>query len=127
MSRKDTHGRKARWLMHLSQFDFEIKYIKGTENKVADALSRISLGITQMDHDLILKQRNDKSIQDVISLLGGESRIEIEDDGGTLIWNCKRLKWDNLLYVVPKDLRPMIDDSYNSVDSGHSDAYKMMK
>ena len=32
--------RKARWLDILCEFDFEIKHIKGKENKVVDALSR---------------------------------------------------------------------------------------
>ena len=32
--------RKARWLDFLCEFDFEIKHIKGKENKVVDALSR---------------------------------------------------------------------------------------
>ena len=34
------NARKARWLEFLCEFDFEIKHIKGKENKVADALSR---------------------------------------------------------------------------------------
>ena len=33
------NARQARW-MALSEFDFEIKHIKGKENKVVDALSR---------------------------------------------------------------------------------------
>lgn len=33
--------RNARWLDFLSQFDFTIEHIKGRENIVADALSRI--------------------------------------------------------------------------------------
>ena len=33
--------RQARWLEFLSEFDFEIKYLKGKDNVVADALSRI--------------------------------------------------------------------------------------
>lgn len=33
--------RNARWLEFLSQFTFDIKHIKGKENVVADALSRI--------------------------------------------------------------------------------------
>lgn len=32
--------RQVRWLSILSKFDIEIKYIKGKENKVVDALSR---------------------------------------------------------------------------------------
>ena len=29
-----------RWIDYLARFDFDIRYIKGTLNKVADALSR---------------------------------------------------------------------------------------
>ena len=32
--------RQARWLYFLSEYDFEIKHIKGKENKVVDVLSR---------------------------------------------------------------------------------------
>jgi hypothetical protein len=32
--------RQSRWLEFLSEYDFDIKHIKGKENKVADALSR---------------------------------------------------------------------------------------
>jgi hypothetical protein len=31
---------QARWMALLSEFDFEIKHIKGKENRVVDALSR---------------------------------------------------------------------------------------
>ena len=48
--------RQARWLEFLCEFDFEIKHIKGKENKLADALSRkvqemyvASLSIFQSD------------------------------------------------------------------------------
>ena len=50
------NSRKARWLEFLCEFDFEIKHIKGKENKVVDALSRkvhemnvASLSICQSD------------------------------------------------------------------------------
>lgn len=45
-------GRLARWAMELSQWDFEIKYRKGTENTVADALSRQPLQIFQMNQPI---------------------------------------------------------------------------
>jgi hypothetical protein len=34
------NARQAKWMALLSEFDFEIKHIKGKENKVVDALSR---------------------------------------------------------------------------------------
>jgi hypothetical protein len=34
------NARQARWMALLSEFDLEIKHVKGKENKVADALSR---------------------------------------------------------------------------------------
>ena len=33
------NARQVRWFSFLSEYDFEIKHIKGKENKVADALS----------------------------------------------------------------------------------------
>ena len=50
------NARQVRWLEFLCEFDFEIKHIKGRENKVVDALSRkmqemhvASLSIFQSD------------------------------------------------------------------------------
>jgi Mg2+ and Co2+ transporter CorA len=34
------NARKTRWLEFLSEYDFEIKHIKGKENQVVDALNR---------------------------------------------------------------------------------------
>ena len=33
--------RQARWMALLSEFDFEIKHIKGKENRVVDSLSSV--------------------------------------------------------------------------------------
>lgn len=35
------HGRLTRWVLFLQQFEFEIRYVPGPQNKVADALSRL--------------------------------------------------------------------------------------
>ena len=37
---KNINARQARWLAFLSEYDFEIKHIKGKENKVVDSLRR---------------------------------------------------------------------------------------
>ena len=41
LNQKNLSGRQARWLEKVSCFDFEVVYIAGSENVVADALSRI--------------------------------------------------------------------------------------
>ena len=33
-------NRQMRWMEYLSRFDFDIQYVKGVSNKVADSLSR---------------------------------------------------------------------------------------
>ena len=55
------NARKTRWLEFLCEFDFEIKHIKGKENKVVDALNRkvhemhvASLSIFQSDLRLLI-------------------------------------------------------------------------
>ncbi len=40
-SSSGVHRRNVRWLDFLSQFDFDISHVKGKDNVVADALSRI--------------------------------------------------------------------------------------
>ena len=41
LNQKNLSGRQARWLEKISSFNFEVIYIAGSENVVADALSRI--------------------------------------------------------------------------------------
>jgi hypothetical protein len=48
--------RQARWMALLSEFDFEIKHIKGKENRVADALSR-SMRTIHLDCGEYLRDR----------------------------------------------------------------------
>lgn len=43
LNQKNLSGRQARWLEKISSFDFEVVYVPGSENVVADALSRIYL------------------------------------------------------------------------------------
>jgi hypothetical protein len=41
LRQKNLSGRQARWCEKISEFDFDIVYVPGTENVVADALSRM--------------------------------------------------------------------------------------
>ena len=55
-SQPDLNARQARWLAFLSEFDFEVRHIKGKENKVADALSHRTNGLYEIS---VSKVEND--------------------------------------------------------------------
>ena len=65
-SQTDWNARQARWLSFLSEFDMDIKHIRGKENKISDALSRNacqninSIGSSAQIHveDLVKKAAN---------------------------------------------------------------------
>jgi hypothetical protein len=42
-TQKDMSHRQMRWSMYLADFDFDIIYIRGEENSVADALSQLPI------------------------------------------------------------------------------------
>jgi hypothetical protein len=56
LNQQGLNARQERLLAFLSEFDFEIKHIKGKENKVADALSRRTGGIYEI---IVSKEDND--------------------------------------------------------------------
>ena len=40
LEQPDLNDRKSRWLYFLSEYHFELKHIKGKENKIIDSLNR---------------------------------------------------------------------------------------
>jgi hypothetical protein len=48
-SQLDLNARQAIWLSFLREFDFEVRHIKGKENKVVDTLSRRVHGLFEIN------------------------------------------------------------------------------
>jgi hypothetical protein len=48
-SQLDLNERKERWLSILSKFDFEVRHIKGKENKMVDSLRRRVHGLFEIN------------------------------------------------------------------------------
>ena len=122
------NARQARWLGILCEFDFEIKHIKGKENKVVDALSRkvhemhlASLSTCQPDlrkqiinliaEDEVYMQKKDKLQQ---------QNLEKKYEGYQLEGN-KLLTYQNRVYIpnVADLKRIVMDEIHQAPYSGH--------
>ena len=122
------NARQARWLDFLCEFDFEIKHIKGKENKVANALSRkvqemhvASLSSCQSDlrRQIINQTTEDEmhvQIKDKLQQQSLEKRYEgykLEEDG--------LLTYKGRIYILGvADLRrDVMDEIHQAPYSGH--------
>jgi hypothetical protein len=78
----DLNARKERWLAFLSEFNFEVRHIKGKENKVADALSRRIHGLFERNIS-----RAESDLEERIRMAGIDdknyTKIMVELSNGT--------------------------------------------
>ena len=70
------YSRLIRWTIKLEEYDFEIKYKKGKENSVADALSRLEINTHEKDDSLSMIAQ----APDVASRAAEEVDKLIDDD-----------------------------------------------
>ncbi|KII62948.1 Transposon Ty3-I Gag-Pol polyprotein [Thelohanellus kitauei] len=113
---KDVHGRRARWLQDLEEFDYTIEYIKGSENTVADALSRnVSMITLESQYNLANEQKADESLNRCIELIQNDEQPTQDDTEETrTVFRMKRkLKVINetLIHDSKHGLRPIIPRS----------------
>ena len=126
------NSRHVRWMEFLCEFDFEIKHIKGKENKVDDALSRkvqemhvASLSICQSDlrqkfvshaaGDELYEQVKDKLQQQ--SLEKGYEGYKLEED--------ELLTYKNKIYIPNvEDLRRIVMDEIHQAPYSDHPGYQ---
>ena len=67
---QNLNTRQARWFSFISEYDFEIKHIKGKENKVADALSHHTIFLfpssnyeSDLENQMLTTRNSDKEYQ----------------------------------------------------------------
>jgi hypothetical protein len=129
------NARQARWMALLSEFDFEIKHIKGKENKVVDALSRsmktihlaaVSTCETNVRERVKNAQETNTFFQTVTSYLEQEpTGIKYEGyqmiDGGLLTYR-------NRLYIPDCDdlKRFIMDELHKRPYTSHPGYQKMI-
>jgi hypothetical protein len=98
--------RKAKWMVLIGEFDFEIKHIKRKENRVADALSRsvqtlhfasTSVGESGVNHRIGILLQEDIFFNLAREVLKQEP-IEKKHEGYQLT-TCELLLYNNKMYV----------------------------
>jgi hypothetical protein len=122
------NARQIRWLDFLCEYDFDIRYIKGKDNKVADALSRkvhelhattISMYRTELK-DIILEAANaDLQYQILVEKLQQHEKPQTKE--------CYTLGTDDLLLYknrvyVPNDIElklAILKEMHNVTYAGH--------
>ena len=104
MNAKIPTGRRARWVMELQQYDFEVVHRSGKENKNADALSRLKFE----EEDIKRTENNQESQEYQILTMNNNKKsnwkrkyVKIEN-----IWydyDNRKGRWDDLKYFTDKE------------------------
>jgi hypothetical protein len=129
------NARKARWMALLSEFDFEIKHIKGKENTVADALSRsvkmihlVAVSTCETDIREIIRnaQETNEFFKTVTSYLSQET-IGLKYEGYQML-DESLLAYRSKLYIPSCDdlKRFIMDELHKRPYTGHPGYQKMI-
>jgi len=92
LNQKNLSGRQARWLEKISSFDFEVVYVPGTENTLADALSRIYSD----DSPTTARSLSEYTYHDIVL-----DDLEVESSDGPILATMEN-------FPVPNRLRKML-------------------
>ena len=128
----DLNTRQRRWSELLSEYDFEITYIKGTMNQVADALSRrphifsVLPLQTNLREKILTSQRDDDWYKEVEGFIGQNTMMVPQFEGFSFD-SDGLLRFKNQIGVSLKDeLRMLIQsESHRAVYMSHSGVTKM--
>jgi len=81
LQKDDAHGRIARWQVRLSEFDVEYVHIPGSQNVIADGLSRLGRSERQVEREVFGIEEADKhNDSQKETQLKGDQRLEGWDE-----------------------------------------------
>lgn len=128
-SLKDPNSRLVKWRLKLEEFDYIVKYKKGKENSVADALSRIEINTKEVttrkdDIDLLsilpeVDADEDLSPDDLDEILNSDP-INKDDDSN----NTQHTAIENPTFSLPISEKPL-NQFVNRIEVKLGDQYKI--
>lgn len=74
-------GRISSWLMRLSEYDVEYYYVKGSDNRLADGLSRLQ-------SDTMEPPRGEKDDWEDVAMAGTETAWEVDETAWEVWSDC---------------------------------------
>jgi hypothetical protein len=129
------NARQSRWLEFLSEYDFDIKHIKGKENKVVDALSRrvhelrattISMYQTDVKRKILEAANADLQYRELVAMLQ-QGKILRKVDDYKLGIDGILLRKNKIFVPKVQDLKRMIlHEMHNVPYAGHPGYQKIM-
>lgn len=129
---QNLNARQARWLAFLTKYGFEIKHIKGKENKVVDALSQnailsaINTYKTDLEEQIKEREGSDVYYQKIKEkIVGNEAE---NDESGYKITENGLLVYKNRLYIprIPEIKLLILNEVHKGPYSSHLRYQKMI-
>jgi hypothetical protein len=131
-SQGDLNGRQGCWLELLSEYKFEITYIKGTMNTVTNALSQrphifsvIPLH-TNLRENISTIQRDDDWCKEVKEFIRQDTMLVPKFEVFTMD-NDRLMRYNNRIYVPPNDelISLILNDAHRAMYMAHPGVTKM--
>jgi hypothetical protein len=131
-TQSELNARQRRWSKLLSEYDFDITYIKGTMNRVSDALSQrprifsVMPVQTNLSENILTLQNNDYWYKEVKDFIRQKTMMVPKFEGFTME-NDGLLRFKGQIYVPPNNnLRSLIlKEAHRAVYMAHPGVTKM--
>ena len=108
---KDPSSRLLRWRLRMEEYDYEIEYVKGKENKVADCLSRL-FPITSDTLKQAMREAGISEEEDETTELENQPQ-KIEIFGTPVITKDRVLKEEEKITLPPRRMREPSEETEN--------------